>query len=108
METIEALKAKVAELEKRLGIGQYDPAKEGYKVMVNILQQQNEYLGTFKIKDRIASDDKADQAAYKNAKDLWENLPDMIRSVSALKIELKMEGEEKKTYLHARKCQINR
>jgi hypothetical protein len=36
-------------------------------------------------------------AAYKNAKDLWENLPKMIENVSSLKIALKMEGEEKKT-----------
>lgn len=86
------------EYEKRIGIGEHDPAKEGYLVLVNILTQQNQYLQEFKIKTKIASDDKADTIAYKNAKDLWENLPKMIESVSNLKIALKMEGEEKKKY----------
>jgi len=89
-------KAKCAEYEKRMGIGQQDPAKEGYLVLVNILQQQNEYLQNFKIKTYISSEEKADVIAYKNAKDLWENLPKMIESVSILKISLKMEGENKK------------
>lgn len=96
MENIEQLQAKIAEYEKRMGIGQADPAKEGYLVLVNILTQQNEYLSKFKIKDKIASDEKADMTAYKNAKDLWENLPSMIKNVSTLRAELKMDGEEKK------------
>ncbi len=96
METIESLKKKLSEYEKRMGIGDTDPAKEGYLVLIKILNQQNEYLNTFSIKSRIASEDKADVAAYKNAKDLWENLPKMIQAVSTLRIELKMDGEEKK------------
>jgi hypothetical protein len=92
-----SLIAKIAEYEKRMGIKEHDPAKEGYLVLVGILNQQNEYLKAFNIKSKIASDDKADMAAYKNAKDLWENLPKMIENVSSLKIALKMEGEEKKT-----------
>lgn len=98
MSEIELLKKKIAEYERRMGIGEHDPAKEGYLVLVNILQQQNEYLSEFKIKSKIASDEKAEMTAYKNAKDLWENLPKMIESVSTLKIALKMEGEEKKTF----------
>ena len=97
MDTIESLKARILEYETRMGIGQFDPAKEGYKVLVNILQQQNEFLSEFKIKSKISSEEKADTVIYKNAKDLWENLPDMIKRVSTLKVELKMEGEEKKT-----------
>jgi hypothetical protein len=89
-------KKKCEEYEKRMGIGQNDPAKDGYLVMVSILQQQNEYLSSFKIKSFIASEEKGDQLAYKNAKDLWENLPNTIESVSKLKIALKMEGEEKR------------
>lgn len=90
-------KKRCEEYEKRMGLGQFDPAKEGYLVLVNILTQQNQYLAEFKIKSKIASDEKADMTAYKNAKDLWENLPKMIESVSNLKIALKMEGEEKKS-----------
>lgn len=98
MESLQDLQKKIDEYEKRMGIGNYDPAKEGYLVLVNILMQQNEFLKEFKIKSKIASDEKADVISYKNAKDLWENLPKMIESVSTLKISLKMEGEEKKSY----------
>lgn len=95
-ETIEELKKKVAEYEKRMGIGHFDPAKEAYVVLVDILRQQTEFLKEFKIKSKISSDEKADTITYKNAKDLWENLPTQIKAVNSLKIDLKMEGEEKK------------
>src|ERR1700751_2104864 len=91
-------KKRCEEYEKRMGIGQNDPAKDGYLVMVNILTQQNEYLNGFKIKSFIASEEKGDQLAYKNAKDLWENLPKMIESVSTLRIALKMDGEDNKKF----------
>lgn len=97
METIEQLKSKLAEYEKRMGIGENDPAKEGYLVLVEILRQQNEFLGGFKIKNSVSSDDKSKVIEYKNAKDLWENLPSMIKNVNSLKLELKMEGEEKRS-----------
>lgn len=97
MESIEELKKKIVEYEKRMGIGQHDPAKEGYLVLVKILNQQNDYLHNFNIKTKISSEEKAEMAEYKNAKDLWENLPKMIQSVSTLRIELKMDGEEKKS-----------
>lgn len=89
-------KKKCEEYEKRMGIGENDPAKDGYLVLVSILRQQNEYLGEFKIKSKIASDEKSDMTAYKNAKELWEKLPDMIESVAALRISLKMDGENLK------------
>lgn len=89
-------KKKCEEYERRMGIGENDPAKDGYLVLVNILRQQNDFLEDFKIKATIASDDAAAKATYKNAKDLWESLPKMIQSVSALRLELKMDGEEKK------------
>jgi len=92
-------KKKCEEYEKRMGIGEFDPAKDGYLVLIQILRSQNEYLqklpDTFKT--LITSDDSAKKIEYKNAKDLWEGLPDMIKKVNGLKIELKMEGEEKKT-----------
>ena len=83
------------EYEKVLGIGEGDPAKDGYKVLVKMLRQQNDFLDSFDIKSRIASDDKSDIILYKNAKELWEKLPSMIKDVSALRIELKMDGENK-------------
>jgi hypothetical protein len=35
-----SLIAKIAEYEKRMGIKEHDPAKEGYLVLVGILNQQ--------------------------------------------------------------------
>lgn len=96
-DNIESLKRKLAEYESRMGIGAFDPAKDGYLVLVNILRQQNDFLKDFVIKSKIGSDEKADTIAYKNAKDLWEGLPSMIKGVNTLKLELKMDGEEKKT-----------
>lgn len=89
-------KKRCEEYERRMGIGGFDPAKDGYLVLVDILRQQNDYLRDFKIKSKIASEEKGDIVAYKNAKDLWENLPTMIKNVNVLKMELKMDGEEKK------------
>lgn len=82
------------EYEKRMGIGKNSPARDGYLVLVRLLNEQNEYLKVIKIKDLISSDDAAKKIEYKNAKDLWEGLPKMIQNVEALKIELKMTGEE--------------
>lgn len=84
------------EYERRMGIGEHDPAKKGYMVLVKILNQQNEFLDTFSIKSKISSEEKADATIYKNAKDMWEKLPDMLKSINSLRIELKMDGEEKK------------
>jgi len=96
----EAEKDKRIELlEKRLGIGEHDPAKKGYVVLVEILRQQNDYLKEIQIKSMITSDDKAKTDEYKRAKELWEKLPEMIRSVSTLKAELKVEDNDTKETL---------
>ena len=63
---------------------------------MSLLNQQNEYLKEVKIKTMITSDDKAKVDEYKRAKELWEGLPSMIKSVSTLKYELKIEGDEQK------------
>lgn len=100
MNEVDKLKATILEYEKRMGIGSSDPAKEGYFVLVDILGQQIEYLKTFKIKDKILATDKDKAGEYKNAKDLWEGLRNMIQSVNSLKTELKIEGEkQQETYI---------
>lgn len=87
------------EYEKRMGIGDNDPAKEGYLVLVDILRQQNEYLKEVKLKTLITTEDKSKAVSeYERAKALWEKLPSMIQSVSTLRIELKMAGETKKNH----------
>lgn len=88
-------KEKIAEYERRMGIGEYDPAKDGYLVLVEQLQQRNQFLKTFKLKDKIGAIVK-DDPVYARAMDLIDTLPKMISSVSNLRIELKMDGEEKK------------
>jgi hypothetical protein len=94
--TYEQLEKKVAHYEDIFGVSEYDPAIKGYRVLVSILKQQNEFLSNFKITGYIASDEKAEITAYKNAKDLWENLPKMIESVNNLRIGLKIEEENNK------------
>lgn len=89
-------KKRCEEYEKRMGIGQDDPAKDGYLVLVAQLRQQNEYLKDFRLKDKIGNAVK-DDPVYARSMDLIEKLPKMISSVSVLRIELKMEGEEKKS-----------
>lgn len=86
------------EYEKRMGIGDDDPAKDGYLVLVKLLRQQNSYLNEIDIKEMLQKEDKNKATAeYERAKSLWENLSKMIQSVNDLKIELKMEGEQKPT-----------
>lgn len=87
-------KAKCREYERRMGIGEENPAKDGYLVLVAILKAQNDYLKNFKLKELINSSDADKKVEYTNAKNLWEKLPDMIRSVDSLKVELKMEGSK--------------
>lgn len=94
MTELETLKQRVQELEQKLGVGRYDPIHKGYEVLVNILGQQNEYLSEFKIKNKIGGEEKSDQITYKNAKDLWENLPLMIEKVSMIKKILQVDEKK--------------
>jgi len=90
-------KALCKEYERRMGIGENDPAKDGYLVLIKILRQQNEYLNDINVKDMITKEDKTKATAeYERAKSLWENLSKMIQSVNMLRMELKMEGEERR------------
>ncbi len=84
-------------LRKILGLG--DVATRGYKTMVSILEQQIEFLDDFKLKSKIISEEKADTITYKNAKELWENLPSTIMSLHKLKNELGIEYVEKEDVL---------
>lgn len=96
-EDILKLQSKIKDYEKRMGIGEDDPEREGYLVLVEILRQQNAYLKSVKIKELITgSEEKGKASEYERAKGLWEKLPNMIESVHGLKIMLKMEGDEKK------------
>lgn len=88
-------KAKCEEYERRMGIGQDDPAKEAYFVLVKLLRSQTKYLESFELTKHIGGKPSED-GTFVRSQSLWEKLPDMITKVNALKMELKMEGEEKK------------
>jgi len=96
METIESLKKQIRELEKRMGIGEDDPAKEGYLVLVDMLRQRNKFLKEFKIDEKIGNAVK-DDPVYARAIDLIDTLPKMISAVSSLRLELKIDGEQNKS-----------
>lgn len=88
-------KKRCEDYEARMGIGEDDTAKAAYLVLVKILKQQTEYLDKFDISLKIGSLAKED-AVYPRAMEMVENLPKMITAVSNLRIELKMDGGEKK------------
>jgi hypothetical protein len=89
-------KKRCEEYERRMGIGERNPSKDSYLVLVEIQRQQNEYLKTVKIKNMIGTEEKGKASEYERAKALWEKLPSFADSVDDLKIKLKMDGEEKK------------
>ncbi len=87
METVEDLK-------KRLSLFENDASKRGFYTLNRIVNQQVEFLNTFSITTKISSDDKSDMVMYKNAKELWENLPKMISSLNQLRSEMKIDGDD--------------
>jgi hypothetical protein len=97
MSELEELRNKISDYEKRMGIGENDPAKEGYLVLVQQLSQRNDYLKNFKLSEKIGNAAK-DDPVYARAMDLIDSLPKMISAVNALKFELKMEGEKKQEF----------
>jgi hypothetical protein len=92
--TLEELKKKNELLEKKLDYYEKDAAFGGFFTLNRIVNQQREYLNKFSIANYISSEDKAEQLAYKNAKDLWENLPDMITQLNKLRIDLKLDEND--------------
>ena len=84
---------EIEHYRKLLGTG--DIATRSYRTMVKILEQQVEFLDEFQIKSKISSDEKSATITYKNAKELWEGLPDTILKLNKLKNELGIEYVEK-------------
>lgn len=76
-----------------LGMG--DVATRSYATMVKILEQQIEFLDSVKIKNIISSEEKTATITYKNAKELWEGMPDTVLKLNKLKAELGIEYVEK-------------
>lgn len=92
------LEKKISEYERRMGIGDDDPAKDAYLVYVTQLRERTAFLKGFKLSEKIGNAVK-DDPVYARAIDLIDSLPKMISSVTTLRIELKMDGEKaKNTY----------
>jgi len=91
-------KKRCEEYEKRMGIGENDPAKEAYLVLVKLLRQQTKYLENFELTKHIGGKPSED-GTFVRTQSLWEKLPDLISRISGLKNELKMDGDknEKRT-----------
>lgn len=86
-------KKKCEHYEKLLGVGEYDPVKSAFIVLVKMLNQQSSFLNEFNIKSHIESSDK-DSPKYKRAIDMIDGLPKMITAVNDLRATLKLTKED--------------
>lgn len=86
-------KKKCEHYEKLLGIGEYDPVKSAFVVLIKMLNQQSEFLNDFNIKSHIADSDK-ESPKYKRAMDMIDGLPKMITAVNDLRGTLKLTKED--------------
>lgn len=83
------LEKELEHYKKILGVGEYNPVLNAYKVYVNQLRQRVEYLDEFKLKSKITTHAKED-SEYARAMDLIDSLPKMITSVNDLQVQLKV------------------
>ena len=79
--------------EQILGIGEYDPVKNSFFVLIKMLNQQTKFLDSFDILEHIGNADK-DSPKYKRAMDMMDGLPKMIGSVNELRATLKLSKED--------------
>lgn len=86
-------KAKCDIYEKILGIGQHDPVKNAFFVLVKMMNSQTDYLNNFSITTHIDNNDK-ESPQYKRAMDMLDSLPKMIASVNELRATLKLNKED--------------
>lgn len=91
--SIEEYQQRVLELEKMLNEYKHDPRKDAYFTYKKILNDQVQFLKTFKIKDEISKTTKED-ATYARAQSMWKELPEMIREMGMLTTELKIDEEK--------------
>jgi hypothetical protein len=93
MEEIEKLKKELEHYKKKFSLAENDVAIDGYLAYVNIVRQQVDYIKDFKIKENIDGK-KSESAMYDRTEAIWKNLPSMISSMNALKIELNIPYDE--------------
>lgn len=93
MDTIESLKKELEFYKVKFSLAENDVAIDGYLAYVNIVRQQVEYIKDFQIKSNIEGK-KSESAMYDRTESIWNNLPKMISSMNALKIELNIQFDE--------------
>jgi hypothetical protein len=86
----EELEKELVHYKKVLGIGKYNPAGDGFSVLVEQLRQRNEFIKNFKISEKIGNVAK-DDPVYVRATELIDTLPKMISNINALSLELRIE-----------------
>lgn len=86
----EELEKEVAHYRKVLGVGSYNPAGDGFSVLIEQLRQRNEFIKNFKIVEKIGNVAK-DDPVYARATDMIDTLPQMISKINGLSMELKIE-----------------
>jgi hypothetical protein len=92
---VEEFKKKISVLEQRLALYETDAIYKGYYALNKIVNQQVDVLNAFNLKHELSSDPKADKI-YDRTKAIWEGLKGMIVDLNALKVELRLSGDEDK------------
>lgn len=95
MDQVEKLQKQVEALEKRLQLYENDSVYRGYYVLNQVVNQQIDILKTLDLASEIMQNPKEDKK-YDRVKAIWEGLKEMISDLNALKIELKLTGDEDK------------
>lgn len=85
---------ELEELKQKLSLFENDASKRGFYTLNRIVNQQIDFLNKFQISTKIASDDKAIQIEYKNAKELWEGLPKLISSLNEIREKMGIDPKE--------------
>lgn len=93
MDELTRLRQENERYKKLLGVGEFDPVKNAFSVLVKQLNQQSKYLDEFEIKAHIGDLDK-ENPKYKRSMDMLESLPKMITAVNDLRTQLKITLED--------------
>ena len=89
------LEKKIAVLEQKLALYEKDATYRGYYALNKIVNEQVDILNEFTIRTEIGNNPKEDKK-YDRVQEIWTKIPAMITNLNALKIELRITGDESK------------
>lgn len=95
MDEEKELLAKISVLEQKLALYEQDATVRGFYALNKIVNQQVDALNDFNILTEISQNPK-EEKKYDRIKSIWEGLKVMITDLNALKLELKITGDENK------------